>query len=61
MSIFAHIRYSSENQTGNTSIEMQRDAIRQFVEATDENNVPRVNLSDGLVQRLSRPRLSNCP
>lgn len=34
--IYAYMRYSSENQTGGVSIEMQRDAIKRYIEITPE-------------------------
>ena len=36
MTIYAYMRFSSENQTNNTSIETQREAINRYVQSVTE-------------------------
>lgn len=48
--IYAYLRYSSDNQSGGVSIEMQRDAIKRYVEITPELR------GLGLVERIDEAK-----
>ena len=63
MKIFAYMRFSSENQTGNTSIDVQRETITRFVQHTPELKggeiVERIDEARSATTVRNRPALAS--